>query len=204
MQAGAFDRFLNIEITVLILVQAALCVGMAIGSVQWRSAHRSHWYFEWREHTGNNYASDVVYGIFNFLTFWCALLTRCLGVLAHRRGVDASVVKLGFACRVLFSYLVPISLFVSVEIVKFMQVRAATAVAVGVTDADACAICHGCPSFCIICSSLPQGAIFVNRDQRMRDPVTREYALARNTNLNEVRCGQHALALLCRASIASR
>jgi hypothetical protein len=50
----------------------------------------------------------------------------------------------------------------------------------------------------VVCSS--QGAIFVNRDQRMRDPATGEYALARNTNLNEVRCARHALALLCRAS----
>jgi hypothetical protein len=85
MQTGAFDRFLNIEITVLILVQAALCVGMAIGSVQWRDAHRSHWYFEWSEHTGNNYASDVVYGVFNFLTFWCVLLRGAERTTASRR-----------------------------------------------------------------------------------------------------------------------
>ncbi len=50
----------------------------------------------------------------------------------------------------LLSYLVPISLFVSMEIVSFCQ-----------------------------------GALFINYDERMRDPVTGEFALARNTNLNE-------------------
>ena len=43
---------------------------------------------------------------------------------------------------------------------------------------------------------LQQGAIFVNYDTHMRDPVTGEYALARNTNLNEVRSSQREL-LLC-------
>jgi len=51
---------------------------------------------------------------------------------------------------VLLSYLVPISLFVSMVIV-----------------------------------SEAQGALFINKDERMRDPVTGETALVRNTNLNE-------------------
>jgi magnesium-transporting ATPase (P-type) len=50
----------------------------------------------------------------------------------------------------LLSYLVPISLFVSMEIV-----------------------------------SLAQGVLFISRDEGMRDPVTKERAIARNTNLNE-------------------
>ena len=91
-KTGAFDRFLNIQIAVLIILQTALCAGMSAGSVLWRRSHRDHWYFEWQAHTGNNYASDFVFGLFKWLTFW-----------------------------ILFSYLVPISLFVSLEIVKFLQ-----------------------------------------------------------------------------------
>ena len=91
-KTGAFDRFLNIQIAILIIVQTALCVGMAAGSVLWRRSHRDHWYFEWQAHTGNNYESDFLFGLFKWLTFW-----------------------------ILFSYLVPISLFVSLEIVKFLQ-----------------------------------------------------------------------------------
>jgi hypothetical protein len=110
---------LNVQITILILVQAALCVdsrvacdgcaslmratpaarapchlagarcscvGMAIGSVTWRRSHRGHWYFMWDQHTGNNVASDVLYGLLNFLTFWrvhASLL--CLPASCHRR-----------------------------------------------------------------------------------------------------------------------
>ena len=91
-KTGAFDRFLNLQIALLIILQTALCAGMAAGSVLWRRSHRDHWYFEWQAHTGNNYASDFVFGLFKWLTFW-----------------------------ILFSYLVPISLFVSLEIVKFLQ-----------------------------------------------------------------------------------
>jgi phospholipid-transporting ATPase len=54
------------------------------------------------------------------------------------------------AHRVLLSYLVPVSLFVSMEVV-----------------------------------SLAQGVLFISRDQHMRDPVTLEPAVARNTDLNE-------------------
>ena len=50
----------------------------------------------------------------------------------------------------LLSYLVPVSLFVSMEIV-----------------------------------SLAQGVLFISRDVHMRDPVTQEPAVARNTDLNE-------------------
>ena len=91
-KAGAFDRFLNTQIAVLIVVQMALCAGMAAGAVQWRSSHRDHYYFEWQAHTSNNYGSDFLFGLFKWLTFW-----------------------------ILFSYLVPISLFVSLEIVKYLQ-----------------------------------------------------------------------------------
>ena len=91
-KAGAFDRYLNAQIALLMSLQVLICTGMAIGSVLWRRTHQSHWYFEWQARTGNNNAHDAVYGLLNWLTFW-----------------------------VLFSYLVPISLFVSMEIVKFMQ-----------------------------------------------------------------------------------
>jgi phospholipid-transporting ATPase len=91
-KAGAFDRFLNTQITVLILVQMALCAGMAAGAVQWRRSHLEHYYFEWQARTSNNYASDFLFGLFKWLTFW-----------------------------ILFSYLVPLSLFVSLEIVKYLQ-----------------------------------------------------------------------------------
>ena len=91
-KTGAFDRFLNVQIAILIIVQMALCAGMAAGSVLWRRSHRDHWYFEWNAHTGNNFESDFLFGLFKWLTFW-----------------------------ILFSYLVPISLFVSLEIVKFLQ-----------------------------------------------------------------------------------
>ncbi len=104
LQAGAFDRFLNVQITVLILVQAVLCVacfdacaasnnirtltakprsppvhscvGMTIGCVMWRRSHQSHWYFMWQARTGNNKSSDLLYGILNFLTFWYAHARR--------------------------------------------------------------------------------------------------------------------------------
>jgi hypothetical protein len=81
--------------------------------------------------------------------------------------------------------LVPILLFVSMEIVKFMQVRAAAPL-LPRGHADALAICRRMRLHGINRIHSAQGAIFVNHDQRMRDPATGEYALARNTNLNEV------------------
>lgn len=59
------------------------------------SAARDRYYFAENSYTQGNYKSNVAYFFVTMVTFW-----------------------------LLYSYLVPISLFVTIEIVKFIQVRA--------------------------------------------------------------------------------
>lgn len=68
-KAGAFDRFLNVQIALLIGLQAALCAGLAVGAHLWRSAHRADWYFDWPQHV--NEGAETGRGVLDFLLFWC-------------------------------------------------------------------------------------------------------------------------------------
>lgn len=93
--AGAFDRFLNVQITLVLVFQLSICIAFAIASWFWRQTRGyDNYYLAMDVYTGGNYQNAFVYIIILFITFW-----------------------------ILFSYLVPISLFVSIEIIKFVLVR---------------------------------------------------------------------------------
>lgn len=75
----------------------AICLSFAIGSYFWRQTlGYNNYYLEMDVYgnTNGNYQNGFVYVIILFITFW-----------------------------ILLSYLVPISLFVTIEIVKFILVR---------------------------------------------------------------------------------
>jgi phospholipid-transporting ATPase len=80
----------------LVLVfQLSICLAFAIASWAWRQTQGyDHYYLAMDVYTSGNYQNAFVYIIILFITFW-----------------------------ILFSYLVPISLFVTIEIVKFVLVR---------------------------------------------------------------------------------
>ncbi|BDA48078.1 probable phospholipid-transporting ATPase 7 [Coccomyxa sp. Obi] len=91
-KVGAFDRFLNVQITLVLVFQLSICLAFAIASWVWRQTRGyDNWYLALNVYTSGNYQNAIVYIIILFITFW-----------------------------ILFSYLVPISLFVSIEIVKFV------------------------------------------------------------------------------------
>ena len=93
-RAGAFDSFLNIQITLVLLAQLTICLAFAVGSYAWRQTKGyDNYYLAMDQYSGGNYQSGIVYVIILFITFW-----------------------------ILFSYLVPISLFVTIEIIKFVLV----------------------------------------------------------------------------------
>ena len=90
---GSLDGFLNWQITFIILIQLTLCVACAVGSYLWREGPGlQRYWLALDKYTDSNYESPAVFIILSFITFW-----------------------------ILFSYLVPISLFVSMEVVKFWQ-----------------------------------------------------------------------------------
>ena len=92
--AGAFDSFLNIQITLVLLAQLTICLAFAVGSYAWRQTKGyDNYYLAMDQYSGGNYQNGFVYVIILFITFW-----------------------------ILFSYLVPISLFVTIEIIKFVLV----------------------------------------------------------------------------------
>ena len=92
--AGAFDSFLNIQITLVLLAQLTICLAFAVGSYAWRQTKGyDNYYLQFDQYSNGNYQSGIVYVIILFITFW-----------------------------ILFSYLVPISLFVTIEIIKFVLV----------------------------------------------------------------------------------
>jgi len=92
--AGAFDSFLNIQITLVLLAQLTICMSFAIGSYAWRQTRGyDNYYLQFDQYSNGNYQNGFVYVIILFITFW-----------------------------ILFSYLVPISLFVTIEIIKFVLV----------------------------------------------------------------------------------
>ncbi len=114
--AGAFDSFLNIQITLVLLAQLTICLAFAVGSYAWRQTKGyDNYYLQFDQYSNGNYQSGIVYVIILFITFW-----------------------------ILFSYLVPISLFVTIEIIKFVLVshsyRAALTSPIAVL-LDAAALC---------------------------------------------------------------
>eukprot|EP00210_Caulerpa_lentillifera_P006951 g6646.t1 len=93
LKVGSFDRFLNIQIGILISIQALLCLLLSIGSYAWREAEgKDRYYLALDRYVQGNYDDGFIYVALNFITFW-----------------------------ILTSYMVPISLFVTMEIVKFWQ-----------------------------------------------------------------------------------
>ncbi|GMH33051.1 hypothetical protein BSKO_00885 [Bryopsis sp. KO-2023] len=93
LKMGSFDRFLNIQITLLIIAQILLCLLLAIGNVVWRELEGDKRYFlAFDVFVEGNIENNGTYLLLVFLTFW-----------------------------ILTSYMVPISLFVTIEIVKFWQ-----------------------------------------------------------------------------------
>lgn len=93
LKVGSFDRFLNLQIGLVILMQMSLCLFCAIANYVWqRNVGTNHYYLALNVATQGVYTSGVAQVFINLLTFW-----------------------------ILLSYLVPISLFVTLEIVKFWQ-----------------------------------------------------------------------------------
>eukprot|EP00884_Botryococcus_braunii_P012316 jgi/Botrbrau1/21085/Bobra.0144s0083.1 len=89
---GSFDQFLNIQITIVILLQFVLVLASALGSLGWRNTWgQDRYHLALTSYVQGNPQNNFVYVIILFFTFW-----------------------------ILFSYLVPISLFVTLEIVKFI------------------------------------------------------------------------------------
>ena len=92
-KVGSFDAFLNFQIAFVMALQFLMCAACAAAGVFWRQAQGGK-----RPHlamaspTEANPASPAAYGGVLFVTYW-----------------------------ILYSYLVPISLFVTLEIVKFWQ-----------------------------------------------------------------------------------
>lgn len=93
LKVGSFDRFLNFQIVLVIAMQLGMCLFFAVASYVWvRTTGRDHYYLALGVDVEGVYASPVAQIFINFITFW-----------------------------ILLSYLVPISLFVSLEIVKLWQ-----------------------------------------------------------------------------------
>ncbi|KAK9836118.1 hypothetical protein WJX81_002623 [Elliptochloris bilobata] len=89
---GAFDTFLNVQITLVLVLQMALCLACSLVSLWWRnSAGYARYYLALNIYNEGNYMNGAQYVGILFLTFW-----------------------------ILLSYLVPLSLFVTMEIVKFV------------------------------------------------------------------------------------
>ncbi len=93
LKVGSFDRFLNLQISLVILLQMAMCVFLAVMSYVWIvNQGQDHTYLALNYNVQGIYSNGFVQIVLNFFTFW-----------------------------ILLSYLVPISLFVTLEIVKFWQ-----------------------------------------------------------------------------------
>ena len=94
VHAGSYDHFLNFQIGFIIILQLAMCVFCAVAAYIWRN--HSGWpryQLAMYAYVEGNYENGAAYTFILFITFW-----------------------------ILYSYLVPISLFVTMEIVKFWQV----------------------------------------------------------------------------------
>jgi hypothetical protein len=93
--AGSFDLFLNLQIALVIGMQLAMCLFCAIANYIWiQQEGKKRYYLALDVYVEGNWENAGAQICLTFLTFW-----------------------------ILLSYLVPISLFVTLEIVKFIQVR---------------------------------------------------------------------------------
>jgi phospholipid-translocating P-type ATPase (flippase) len=93
LKVGSFDRFLNLQIALVIAMQLAMCLFCAIANYIWIQKEGSkHYYLALNVYVEGNWENPLAQICLTFLTFW-----------------------------ILLSYLVPISLFVTLEIVKFWQ-----------------------------------------------------------------------------------
>ena len=89
---GSFDLFLNVQIFLLLALQLSLCAGLAFCSAAWRHyAGTSRPHLAFGSESEGNLTSPAAYMGMLFVSFW-----------------------------ILLSYMVPISLFVTMEIVKFV------------------------------------------------------------------------------------
>jgi magnesium-transporting ATPase (P-type) len=92
--AGSFDLFLNLQIALVIAMQLAMCLFCAIANYIWiQSTGKDRYYLALNTYVEGNWQNAGEQICLTLLTFW-----------------------------ILLSYLVPISLFVTLEIVKFIQV----------------------------------------------------------------------------------
>ena len=92
-KVGSFDAFLNFQIAFIMALQFLMCAVCATAGTLWRNmAGSTRPHLAMASPTEGNPASPAAYGGILFVTFW-----------------------------ILYSYLVPISLFVTLEIVKFWQ-----------------------------------------------------------------------------------
>lgn len=92
---GSYDHFLNFQITFIILLQLAMCIFCAVASYIWRKyAGYPRYQLAMDAYVEGNYQNGLAYTLILLITYW-----------------------------ILYSYLVPISLFVTLEIVKFWQVQ---------------------------------------------------------------------------------
>ena len=92
-KVGSYDHFLNFQIALVMALQLALCVFSAAAGAAWRElAGKKRPHLGMDDPSEGNLRSPVLYAGVLFVTFW-----------------------------ILYSYLVPISLFVTLEIVKFWQ-----------------------------------------------------------------------------------
>ena len=93
MCAGSFDSFLNMQIGLIIILQICMVLFCGIASYIWRkNAGQLRPHLGLSAYTEGNYKNGFVYTVVLMITYW-----------------------------ILYSYLVPISLFVTLEIVKFWQ-----------------------------------------------------------------------------------
>lgn len=96
LSTGSYDSFLNFQITFIIFLQLAMCIFCAVASYIWRQrAGYPRYFLAFNAYVEGNYQNGGAYTFILLITFW-----------------------------ILYSYLVPISLFVTLEIVKFWQVPA--------------------------------------------------------------------------------
>eukprot|EP00884_Botryococcus_braunii_P002411 jgi/Botrbrau1/12170/Bobra.0186s0078.1 len=92
-KVGSYDHFLNFQIAFVIVLQMAMCIFCAVASLVWRNQIGwPRYYLALESQTQGNFVNGAAYTFILLITFW-----------------------------ILFSYLVPISLFVTLEIVKFWQ-----------------------------------------------------------------------------------
>jgi len=92
-KVGAYDTFLNPQISLLMILQIGLCFLGAVLATEWRESEgKSRYYLAADEPAQGNFGPPLVFGLVTLLTYW-----------------------------IILSYMVPISLFVTMELVKFWQ-----------------------------------------------------------------------------------